>query len=254
MPGASGAGWSAAFSAATTLSSPEDWRRDLAREVREAAGAEFVSIMTCPPADWGHFQQSTHPYDYAPLLARIDREFKPRIEQVGEGWRFAVAKHGTVYTPLDVAVARPLADEMREVLMRPAGIDGYVVAYFLDRAGNLVAMAAVGARCGRGELLDRVFDPLERLSRLAGSTLGGALELAGACRALSAAPAAPGLGPLSSREQEVARLVTLGLSNLNIGARLGIAEATVAVHLKRIYGKLGVRSRVQLAMRCAEGR
>lgn len=255
MPMGSETKWNAARKAATTLSPAEDWRRDLASAVCEAARAEFVSIMTCPPADWSRFRFTTYPDDHASLVTRIDRDFKPRIDAVGEGWQQAVRTHGRVYTPLEVVAARPLAEELRDAVMRPADIDGYVVAFLLDRSEQLVGMAALGARCEPGELLSRVVDPLQQITSLAGSTLGGALDLARACSASSPLPSpspSSALAALSSREREVARLVAEGLTNLNIGARLGIAETTVAVHLRKIYGKLGVCSRVQLAMRCRD--
>jgi DNA-binding NarL/FixJ family response regulator len=259
MPVTSETKWNAARRAASTLSPAEDWRRDLACAVSDAARAEFVSIMTCPPDDWSRFHFTTYPDDRASLVTQIDRDFKPRIEAVGEGWQQAVRAHGRVYTPLEVVSARPLAEELRDVVIRPADIDGYVVAFLLDRAEHLVGMVALGARCDGRELLSRIIDPLHETIQLAGSTLGGALDLARACGAPPPAldPSLPrSTSPLrtalSSRELEVASLVTEGLSNLTIGARLGIAETTVAVHLRRIFGKLGVRSRVQLAMRCRD--
>jgi hypothetical protein len=202
MPVGSETKWNAARKAATTLSPAEDWRRDLASAVCEAARAEFVSIMTCPPADWSRFRFTTYPDDHASLVTRIDRDFKPRIDAVGEGWQQAVRTHGRVYTPLEVVAARPLAEELRDAVMRPADIDGYVVAFLLDRSEQLVGMAALGARCEPGELLSRVVDPLQQITSLAGSTLGGALDLARACSASSPLPSpspSSALAALSSR-------------------------------------------------------
>ena len=50
---------------------------------------------------------------------------------------------------------------------------------------------------------------------------------------------------LSDRELEVLRLLTRGLSNMEIGQRLFLSEATVKTHVTRVLGKLGVRDRVQ---------
>jgi DNA-binding NarL/FixJ family response regulator len=52
---------------------------------------------------------------------------------------------------------------------------------------------------------------------------------------------------LTGREQEVARLVAAGRSNREIAEALVITEGTVEVHIKHILGKLGFRSRAQVA-------
>jgi DNA-binding NarL/FixJ family response regulator len=52
---------------------------------------------------------------------------------------------------------------------------------------------------------------------------------------------------LSRREREVLRHAATGISNKELAARLTISEATVKVHLTRIFQKLGVNSRAALA-------
>ncbi|MDA0184221.1 LuxR C-terminal-related transcriptional regulator [Solirubrobacter phytolaccae] len=54
-------------------------------------------------------------------------------------------------------------------------------------------------------------------------------------------------GELSGREREIAELVAQGRSNREIGAALYLAEKTVEGHLTNIFGKLGVRSRAEVA-------
>jgi DNA-binding NarL/FixJ family response regulator len=54
---------------------------------------------------------------------------------------------------------------------------------------------------------------------------------------------------LSGREQEIVHLIVGGLSNLEAANRLGITEATVKAHLTRIFQKLALRGRAQLAAR-----
>ena len=50
---------------------------------------------------------------------------------------------------------------------------------------------------------------------------------------------------LTSREQEVFRLIADGLSNVEIGQRLFISDTTVKTHITHILQKLGLRDRVQ---------
>ncbi|MFJ1560909.1 ATP-binding protein [Streptomyces mirabilis] len=53
--------------------------------------------------------------------------------------------------------------------------------------------------------------------------------------------------PLTCREWEIAELVTEGLTNKEIGARLTIAPRTAATHVQNILAKLGLTSRAQIA-------
>lgn len=57
---------------------------------------------------------------------------------------------------------------------------------------------------------------------------------------------------LTTRELEIARLVAEGLRNRAIGERLFITEGTVKIHLHRIYEKLGVDGRLELALYARE--
>ncbi|WP_176559592.1 LuxR C-terminal-related transcriptional regulator [Rubellimicrobium roseum] len=54
-------------------------------------------------------------------------------------------------------------------------------------------------------------------------------------------------GRLTEREREVIALVRQGCRNKEIAIRLGIEEATVKHHLRNIFRKLRIRSRVELA-------
>jgi len=56
------------------------------------------------------------------------------------------------------------------------------------------------------------------------------------------------LEELTTREREVLELVAVGLSNAEIGGRLGLAEKTVKHYMTAILGKLQVGSRVEAAL------
>jgi predicted ATPase/DNA-binding CsgD family transcriptional regulator len=62
------------------------------------------------------------------------------------------------------------------------------------------------------------------------------------------------LAPLTRREQEVAELVALGLSNKEIAARLVISRRTAESHVENILNKLSFAKRAQLATWVAEQR
>ncbi len=53
---------------------------------------------------------------------------------------------------------------------------------------------------------------------------------------------------LTEREREVLELVAQGLSNAEVGERLGLAEKTIKHYMTNILGKLQVRSRVEAAL------
>ena len=56
-----------------------------------------------------------------------------------------------------------------------------------------------------------------------------------------------GWGSLTPTERDVVQLVSEGLANNDIAARLFISPRTVQTHLTHVYTKLGLTSRVQLA-------
>jgi DNA-binding NarL/FixJ family response regulator len=65
---------------------------------------------------------------------------------------------------------------------------------------------------------------------------------------LAARLRSPAASLLSPREEEIARYVAQGLRNAEIAENLAISEETVKTHLTRIYRKVGVRDRMELAL------
>ncbi len=53
---------------------------------------------------------------------------------------------------------------------------------------------------------------------------------------------------LTNRERQMAHLVSIGKSNREIADELFLAEGTVKQYISRLFRKLGVDSRTQLAM------
>ena len=59
--------------------------------------------------------------------------------------------------------------------------------------------------------------------------------------------------PLTEREREIALLVAAGRTNREIAEQLVLSTRTIEAHLRNVYGKLGVRSRVELTRALASG-
>ena len=51
---------------------------------------------------------------------------------------------------------------------------------------------------------------------------------------------------LTEREHEIALLVAAGRTNREIAEQLVLGTRTIEAHLRNVFGKLGVRSRVEL--------
>jgi DNA-binding CsgD family transcriptional regulator len=93
---------------------------------------------------------------------------------------------------------------------------------------------------------------------LDGGLLVGALVLLSAPRdeveanGNSAARPTVGWGSLTESECSVADLVAEGLTNREVATRLFLSRYTVDAHLRHIFHKLGIRSRVELARMVAD--
>jgi DNA-binding CsgD family transcriptional regulator len=99
---------------------------------------------------------------------------------------------------------------------------------------QLIAAGEQALLCGA----PRVSDEARLWLRRAGLRVG---------RGGARATGTEGLAALSPREREIAGLVSEGLTNREIGARLFLSEKTIETHLTRVFQKLGVRSRAQVA-------
>jgi DNA-binding NarL/FixJ family response regulator len=132
---------------------------------------------------------------------------------------------------LDVVASRPFE---RARLELAAGAH-------LRRAGNRRAAAA---------LLGRALARCESLGAAPWATRCG--REAAACGLRPRRRAQPdATGALTTQERLVARLVAQGGTNREVAAELVISAKTVEHHLGRVYGKLGLRSRTELAARLA---
>jgi DNA-binding CsgD family transcriptional regulator len=124
-------------------------------------------------------------------------------------------------------------------------LDGHAhVELPLDRGRTLLALGAVQRRLKRRREARTTLE--EALAVFEG--IGAALwaERARAeLKRISGRAASP--GALTPAEERVAALVALGKTNKEVAAALFLSNRTVEGHLGRIFGKLGIRQRAEVA-------
>lgn len=112
------------------------------------------------------------------------------------------------------------------------------------------ALLGAGRRSEGLAQLDRAWDEYHEMgARALRAGVQRAMHEAGARRAKwpAAAPTpTTGLASLTEAERRVATLISDGHTNKEAASKLGVSINTVGTHLRAIFGKLGVRSRVQL--------
>jgi DNA-binding CsgD family transcriptional regulator len=176
--------------------------------------------------------------------------------------RLACVAHLATADRFHTSVGRQLGDAAALGGDRPVARAHYVQA--LESAGKIrfrpeialthVSLAELLLQDGDNaeksdalEHLDLAIPELQDMKMQPG--LGHALALRETVAPLAAS--APGdetaSHTLTAREREIASLMADGLSNHDISELLVITEGTVEVHVKHILGKLGYRSRTQVA-------
>jgi two-component system, NarL family, nitrate/nitrite response regulator NarL len=128
-----------------------------------------------------------------------------------------------------------VTDDVEQILScAEAGIAGYVT-----RNESLAHLVSTVCAAARGEF---TCPP---------QVAGGLLRRLGTLGGQAVRP--PTQPSLTGREQEVVRLIGLGLSNKEIAKRLGIQLATVKNHVHNILDKAGVRRRADAALTLRAG-
>jgi DNA-binding CsgD family transcriptional regulator len=146
---------------------------------------------------------------------------------------------------LDIlAEAAAVLDRSPRPVLRAVGAESYGRA-LLDAGRRAEAVAQ----------LDRAWDDYHLMgARAFRGDVQRAMRQAGARRAKwAAAAAAPATGwaSLTDAERRVATLIGDGHTNKSAASALGVSVNTVGTHLRAVFAKLGVQSRVQLANRLA---
>ena len=115
-------------------------------------------------------------------------------------------------------------------------VEGRALAAAGDRAAAREALAEAEAALDGFGAIRRRDEAVRELRRLGHRVLRPAREGSDGL-----------LGPLTAREREIALLVAGGRTNREVAEQLVLSAKTIEAHLRNIYAKLGVRSRVELA-------
>jgi DNA-binding CsgD family transcriptional regulator len=164
-----------------------------------------------------------------------------RIAGYDDPWPRAV---GARIRGLVAAARGHLEASMREFERALAAHDS--VAMPLERARTLLAY---GTTLRRAKQKRQARQRLEEALTIFNS-LGAAAWIKRAEAEVSRiAPAPAGVGSLTPTEARVAELVASGRTNKEVAADLFLSVKTVEANLSRVYAKLSVRSRTELAAR-----
>lgn len=181
-------------------------------------------------------------------------ELEPRFEVVAEG--------ATAAEAVDLAQRHEPDILLLDLSMADSGLDGIEPIHSASPDTKVVILTASDAAFDIQTALDRSVTGY-LLKGSTGSEILEALETVASgqiyvsSRAMSRAimasrgesmPRQGLLSKLSDREVTVLELIGQGLSNREIGQRLGIEEKSVKFHVTNIFTKLGVRNRVEAAL------
>jgi DNA-binding CsgD family transcriptional regulator len=171
------------------------------------------------------------------LLSRLER-------QASEPWPLAAAERGRGV----VALAEGDGDRAAEHLARAAA-EFERLGHRPDAARAIFLAGRALLRANRrSQAAEALADARERFA-----ALGAPLWEARVVGELERAAPGRASGELTPAERRIAERVAEGMRNREIGAALFMSIGTVEAHLTRIYRKLDIRSRSELARLVADG-
>jgi DNA-binding CsgD family transcriptional regulator len=122
-------------------------------------------------------------------------------------------------------------------------------------AEDLGVLIRTADRAGAVRALDRALEEYQRIGALRDAArVRARLRALGVHRRHDSRSARPvsGWESLTDTERNVAALVAQGLTNPQVAARMYVSPHTVKFHLRQVFRKLGIGSRVELARSTAE--
>lgn len=147
---------------------------------------------------------------------------------------------------IDIGLPDGSGLEVLREIKRRTRVTTCVITTVMGDDAHIVAALSAGAQ---GYLLKD--QPAELLSRQLTQLSAGvpALSPSIARRIMEhfqrTGPTESGAAELSEREKQTLALISRGYRNSDVATQLGIAESTVASHIKSIYRKLGISTRAE---------
>jgi DNA-binding CsgD family transcriptional regulator len=170
--------------------------------------------------------------------AAIAASVTERAAATGAPWIEAHAMRCRGLADGDVGVLRQAAEGFAAIAERPDQLECLIDALGITTdAEEAVALRA------RADELATMLGSEDRMAALPSPVGAPARRV----RRRAVRPVA-GWGSLTVAEERVARLVAQGHSNAEAGAELFVSSRTVESHLRRIFAKLEIRKRVELAV------
>ena len=176
-------------------------------------------------------------------FARARRRFRGAIVAISDRTMITNAAASELLQPADGRL-------LRQWTLSPGDVRSRSEIFF-ELANGL----AVRARCYPVDWAGRPVGVVVHLSVAETSTRHASAVSEGSRYGEDAEPSTAVLDPallagwseLTDSERTVAELVGEGLSNREVGRRLFVSRHTVDYHLRRVFRKLGIKSRVELA-------
>jgi len=177
------------------------------------------------------------PAEAEAALAWLDE----RAQAQGHPWGLGTAAR---CRGLLLAARRDLDGAAAELATSVAGLESFGLAF--DAARSRLALGSVLRRAQRRQSAREQLQSAAELFAGFGAETWAERARVERDRVGGRTPAG---NELTSMQQRVAELAGAGRSNKQIAAQLSISEHTVESHLKRVFQKLGVRSRTELSRR-----
>jgi LuxR family maltose regulon positive regulatory protein len=206
-----------------------------------ASAARWAEAVRFSPADAPHFWDELPYFAYIRLLLAQNRleDAQTLLTTIERSAQQAGRCRKLITIYLQQAAVQQAMGQRQGVLarlekaLRLAAPEGYCRA-FLDEGRVIV-------------------DLLPQVRQVAPAFVDRVLESASVAGDQQAVPHAPALiEPLSDRELEILRLIAAGRTNPEIADLLYLSLNTIKWHVKNLYGKLGVGSRIEAAARAQE--